>query len=383
MLRLNNVRRVFGDITALDDLSLEIRRGEIFGLLGPNGAGKSTTVHIAVGLLVPDQGTVSIEGFGSPILPEVRARIGVAPQSLSLYGSLSAQENLAFFGRMYRLSGRRLEERIHSALEFVGLTDRRRDPVRNYSGGMKRRLNLAAAILHEPELILLDEPTVGVDPQSRYSIFENILELRGRGHTIVYATHYMEEAEKLCDRVGILDHGKMLALDTVPELTARHGSGAVLVVETMGQEVRIETRDPLSELNRLAALGPVGRFLFHVRPSSWGMLAMAGFSAAVGFVGIMMLVAVLGKTEQAAAGAGWAVMLPIAMLGGGMIPLFLMPQWMSAAGNLSPAKWAVIAFEGAIWRGFSLHEMLLPCGILILVGMACFAAGTKAFRSPS
>lgn len=127
----------------------------------------------------------------------------------------------------------------------------------------------------------------------------------------------------------------------------------------------------------------LGRFLFHVRPSSWGMLAMAGFSAAVGFVGIMMLVAVLGKTEQAAAGAGWAVMLPISMLGGGMIPLFLMPQWMSAAGNLSPAKWAVVAFEGAIWRGFSLREMLLPCGILILVGLACFALGTKAFRSPS
>jgi ABC-2 type transport system ATP-binding protein len=266
MLRLNNVRKTFGDITALDDLSLEIRRGEIFGLLGPNGAGKSTTVHIAVGLLTPDQGTVSIEGFGSPALPEVRARIGVAPQSISLYGSLSAQENLAFFGRMYRLSGKRLEERIRSALEFVGLTDRRRDPVRNYSGGMKRRLNLAAAILHEPELVLLDEPTVGVDPQSRNSIFENILELRRRGRTIVYTTHYMEEAEKLCDRVGILDYGKMLALDTVPGLTARHGGGAVLVVETMGQEVRVETPDPLSELNRLAALGPVGRF--HVERAS-------------------------------------------------------------------------------------------------------------------
>jgi ABC-2 type transport system permease protein len=127
----------------------------------------------------------------------------------------------------------------------------------------------------------------------------------------------------------------------------------------------------------------LGRFLFHVRPSSWGMLALAGFSAGVGFVGIMMLVAGLGKTEQAAAGAGWAVMLPISMLGGGMIPLFLMPRWMSAVGNVSPAKWAVVAFEGAIWRGFSLHEMLLPCGILILVGMACFAIGTKAFRSPS
>jgi ABC-2 type transport system ATP-binding protein len=260
MLRLNDVRKCFGNITAVDGLSLEIRRGEIFGLLGPNGAGKSTTVHLAIGLLVPERGTISIEGLGSPALPDVRARIGVAPQALSLYESLSAQENLAFFGRMYRLSGRRLGERIGSALEFVGLSDRRRDPVRNYSGGMKRRLNLAVAVLHEPELILLDEPTVGVDPQSRHSIFENILNLQERGCTIVYTTHYMEEAERLCDRVGIMDHGKMLALDTVAGLVAAHAGRPTLVAETMGREVRIETPDPVAELNRLAGLAPVDNF---------------------------------------------------------------------------------------------------------------------------
>ncbi len=260
MLKFAGVRKAFGRIVAVDGLSLEVQQGEIFGLLGPNGAGKSTCVHIAVGLIEPDSGSVTVAGLGSPKIPEVRARIGVAPQLVSLYGPLSGTENLAFFGRMYGLAGRRLADRIGSALEFVGLTDRKGDLVRNYSGGMKRRLNLAAAILHEPELILFDEPTVGVDPQSRNSIFENILDLKKRGRTIVYTTHYMEEAERLCDRVGIMDHGKMLALDTVPGLLASHGGRPTLVTEISGKEVRMETSDPLAELNRLATSGPIGNF---------------------------------------------------------------------------------------------------------------------------
>jgi ABC-2 type transport system ATP-binding protein len=260
MLTLNNVYKRYGDLTAVAGLSLSIRRGEIFGLLGPNGAGKTTAVHMSVGYLEPDEGSVSIEGLGSPTLPSVRARIGVAPQALSLYEVLSGEENLAFFGRMYGLSGRQLARGIDSALEFVGLQDRRRHAVRSYSGGMKRRLNLAGAILHDPELLLLDEPTVGVDPQSRNSIFESILDLRRQGRTIVYTTHYMEEAERLCDRVGIMDHGKMLALDTVPGLLATHGGKPTLIAKTNGQEIRMETDDPLAELNRLASLGPIERF---------------------------------------------------------------------------------------------------------------------------
>jgi ABC-2 type transport system ATP-binding protein len=260
MLTLTGIRKCFGSITAVDDLSLKIRRGEIFGLLGPNGAGKSTTVHMAVGLVEPDHGTVAIEGLGSPVEPSVRARMGLAPQALSLYAALTGEENLTFFGRMYGLSGQRLRERVAAALAFVGLTDRRGDLVRDYSGGMKRRLNLAGAILHEPDLILLDEPTVGVDPQSRNSIFENILELRRQGRTIVYTTHYMEEAERLCDRVGIMDHGRMLALDTVTGLLARYGGVPALVAETMGKEIRIETQNPLAELNRLSELGPIENF---------------------------------------------------------------------------------------------------------------------------
>jgi ABC-2 type transport system ATP-binding protein len=260
MLALQGLRKRYGAQVALDGLSLEVRRGEIFGLLGPNGAGKTTTVGLAIGLLAPDEGTVTIAGLGSPSEPAVRARLGLAPQALALYDGLSGAENVAFFGSVYGLSGARLRERVPAALAFVGLLDRARDPVGTYSGGMKRRLNLAVALVHDPELILLDEPTVGVDPQSRNLIFDNVRRLREAGKTIVYTTHYMEEAERLCDRVGIVDNGRLLALGTVPELMAAHGGRPVLVAEAGGEEIRVEADDPLLELNRLAAGRPVSAF---------------------------------------------------------------------------------------------------------------------------
>jgi ABC-2 type transport system ATP-binding protein len=255
MLTLSHVVKRYGSQIAVNDLSLEVRPGEIFGLLGPNGAGKSTSVHMAVGLLKPDQGTAALAGLGSPTSPDVRARIGVAPQTLSLYALLTGEENLTFFGRMYGMKGSALTGRVRWALDFVGLSERRGDRVQTYSGGMKRRLNLAAALLHAPALLLLDEPTVGVDPQSRNSIFDNIEALREQGTTIVYTTHYMEEAVRLCDRVAIIDHGRLLALDTVRALIAGHGGAPTLVVDIGGQERRLTTADPLAELNRLAAEG--------------------------------------------------------------------------------------------------------------------------------
>jgi ABC-2 type transport system ATP-binding protein len=261
MLTLTHVIKRYGAQTAVDDLSLEVRPGEIFGLLGPNGAGKSTSVHLAVGLLKPDRGTVSLAGLGPPTVPDVRARIGVAPQALSLYGLLTGEENLTFFGRMHAVKGGALAGRVRWALDFVGLTDRRHDRVLHYSGGMKRRLNLAAALLHAPALLLLDEPTVGVDPQSRNSIFDNIEALRQQGTTVVYTTHYMEEAVRLCDRIAIIDHGRLLALDTVRGLIAAHGGTPTLVVDNGEQEQRVATADPLAELNRLAAAGaPISSF---------------------------------------------------------------------------------------------------------------------------
>lgn len=260
MLNITHASKKYGKTLAVDDLSLEVRPGEIFGLLGPNGAGKSTTVHLAVGLLTPDSGTVAIGALGSPAKAETRKRVGVAPQALSLYDMLTGEENLLFFGRMYGLSGAPLASRVAWALDFVGLTDRRGDRAGTYSGGMKRRLNLAAAVLHDPDLLLLDEPTVGVDPQSRNSLFENILTLKRAGKTIVYTTHYMEEAARLCDRVAIVDRGKLLALDTVPGLLASHGARPVLVIESPEGERRLETDDPLGALNGAAARGKVTGF---------------------------------------------------------------------------------------------------------------------------
>lgn len=260
MVRLEHLRKYFGAIVAVDDLSLEVPRGEVFGLLGPNGAGKTTTINMAVGLLAPDGGTVQIAGLGSPTQPSVRRTIGVATQALALYDDLSAEQNVTFFGQLQGLRGVELTERVRWALKFAQLWDRRRDAVRTYSGGMQRRLNLAVALVHDPQLLLLDEPTVGVDPQSRNALFERIQELRRLGRTIVLTTHYIEEAERLCDRVGIIDHGKLLVLDTVAELIRVHGGRTVVVAETDHREVRIETGDPLAELGRLQAAGGLGRF---------------------------------------------------------------------------------------------------------------------------
>jgi len=254
MLTLSNIRKTFGTIVAVDAISLDIRPGEVFGLLGPNGAGKSTTIAMAIGLVTPDGGSVSILG-GDPRSADVRRQIGVAPQSLALYDDLSAEENLAFFASLYGMSGRDRHTRVAAALEQVGLSDRKADPVRGFSGGMKRRLNLAAAVVHEPKLVMLDEPTAGVDPQSRNNILDMVRALASKGVTVLYTTHYMEEAQKLCDRVGIIDHGRMLDVGTVQELISRHGGRSVVTVTTDAGEQRSETTEPLREIERAMAKG--------------------------------------------------------------------------------------------------------------------------------
>ena len=260
MLSLRGLHKRFGNVIAVDGLSLEVRRGEILGLLGPNGAGKSTTIHMAVGLVTPDQGTVEVAGRGSPRQPGVRRLLGVAPQALAIYEALSPEENLRFFGRVQGLSGRALAERVDWALSFSALEDRRRDRAGGLSGGMKRRLNLAAALVHDPELLMLDEPTAGVDPQSRNAILDRVVELRTLGRTVVYTTHYMEEASRICDRVAIVDHGRVLALGTVADLISSHGGDPVLVVREGGVERRLPTRDPAGDLARILAAGAVEDF---------------------------------------------------------------------------------------------------------------------------
>jgi len=259
VILIEGLRKSYGALKAVDGLSVEVRPGETFGLLGPNGAGKTTTLHCVVGALSPDAGRIVIAGETDPSRPSVRSRIGAAPQALALYPELSAEENLRFFGRLYGLGGARLRERVAWALEFAGLTERRRDRVAVYSGGMQRRLNLACAVVHDPAVLLLDEPTVGVDPQSRTRIFESIDALRREGRTVMYTTHYMEEAQRLCDRVAIMDGGRILALDTVDALITRHGGPSVIDAEVDGRAVRIETSSPNEEVAKLASAGRLGR----------------------------------------------------------------------------------------------------------------------------
>ena len=222
MLQLRSVTKRYGPLVALNDVSLDIARGEFFGLLGPNGAGKSTIMSLVSGLRAPDAGTLTLDG--APLTSRdsaTRAALGLVPQSIALYDELSAEQNLSIFGELYGLRGADLRSRIDEALEAVQLADRRRDQVKTFSGGMQRRLNLVAALLHRPKLLLCDEPTVGVDPQSRNAIFD-FLEARARdGLTVIYSTHYMEEATRLCTRIGIIDHGKILALGTLDELLTR------------------------------------------------------------------------------------------------------------------------------------------------------------------
>ena len=231
MIKAENLKKRYGNLVALDDVSFEVGKGETFGLLGPNGAGKTTTIQLLCGLLKPDSGVVTLEGKRDPGLVEVRLSLGVVPQALAIYEELSAEENLRFFGRIYGLSGRQLKERIRDCLEIAGLRERSKDRVSKYSGGMKRRLNMVCSFLHEPPLLLLDEPTVGVDPQSRNLIFDTIEGMKKQGRTIIYTTHYMEEAQRLCDRVAILDHGRILDMDSVENLIVKHGGPSHIEAE--------------------------------------------------------------------------------------------------------------------------------------------------------
>jgi len=258
-LRLQAVHKHYGAQLALAGLDIDVQPGEIFGLLGPNGAGKSTALHIATGLLGVDRGSVQVLG-GDPRQPALRRRFGIAPQRLSLYEHLSGRENLTFFARCHGLSGEHLRHRVDAALAFVALADRGRDRVGAYSGGMQRRLNIAAAICHDPELILLDEPTVGVDPQSRNAIFDNVLALKRQGRTVVYTTHYMEEAERLCDRIAIVDRGRLLAVDTLTGLLKTYGGNPQLRIRRAGVEQAITTATPMVELERAIADGGVEAF---------------------------------------------------------------------------------------------------------------------------
>jgi len=231
ILEARNLVKKYGDFTAVNGISFEIKAGEIFSLLGPNGAGKTTTISMLSTLYVPTRGEATIGGHSITKEPmAVRNLIGVVPQDLALYEDLTARENLSFWGQMYGLSGKTLNSRIDEVLEQIGLTDKARQRLKTYSGGMKRRLNIGVGLLHKPRLLFMDEPTVGIDPQSRRAILNSVKDLNKLGMTVLYTTHYMEEAEELSDRVGIMDHGELIALGTQAELTKQVGEMETLIL---------------------------------------------------------------------------------------------------------------------------------------------------------
>jgi ABC-2 type transport system ATP-binding protein len=233
VIDVSNLRKKFGDNEALKGISFRVAAGEIYGLLGPNGAGKSTTIGILCGLVKPDAGTARLNGLDIAQQPvEARRVLGVVPQEVALYTEFSARDNLRFFGQLYGLGGRDLEARIDAVLKQVSLADRAKEPIEGFSGGMLRRLNIAAGLVHGPKVVLMDEPTVGLDPQTRASILDLVRAVAAAGAAVVYTTHYLDEAERLCDRLGIIDHGSILMEGTLQQL--REAAGAREIIALRG-----------------------------------------------------------------------------------------------------------------------------------------------------
>ncbi len=241
IVKMDQVTKKFGDVTAVDRVSLEIREGEIFGLLGPNGAGKSTAINMITGLLTIDKGSISI--LGSDVRRDkmtAKSYVGIVPQDIAIYEDLTSLENVKFFASLYGLRRKELEAAALEALEFTGLSEKKKEFPKSFSGGMKRRLNIACAIAHKPRLIIMDEPTVGIDPQSRNHILQSVKQLNKKGSTIIYTSHYMEEVEEICTRIAIMDHGKVIALGTCRELENMVNDKDVVVVTVS---------DPVSKVN--------------------------------------------------------------------------------------------------------------------------------------
>lgn len=253
MIEVQDLRKTYGSVVAVDGASFHARAGEVFGLLGPNGAGKTTTIHCISGLLTPSAGRVRVDGHD--VVREgkaARASIGVAPQELAIYEDLTAAENLEYWGGVQGMRGAELKRRVGETLEIFGLQDRAKEPVKRFSGGLKRRLNFACAIVHRPKVLLLDEPTVGVDPQSRIRLLELIRQQAREGVCVLYTTHYMEEAEALCDRLAILDHGRLIAQGTLDELRAMLGERELLTLKGSWDERKL--REALERLEGIEVL---------------------------------------------------------------------------------------------------------------------------------
>lgn len=274
ILEVHNLVKNFGNLTAVDDVSFNVEEGEIFSLLGPNGAGKTTTISILSTLFTPTSGDAII--CGKSVIKEpmaVKKAIGVVPQEIALYDDLTALENLNFWGKMYGLSGSDLSTRIDEVLEQIDLKARAKERIKTYSGGMKRRVNIGVGLLHKPRLLFMDEPTVGIDPQSRRAILDSVKELNRDGMTILYTTHYMEEAQELSDRVGIIDYGKLIALGTQKELTAQVGEMDTLILHLGENEDPVNLAEALQALPGVLQANPTDHQVAIVTPSAEEALA--------------------------------------------------------------------------------------------------------------
>ncbi len=276
IVTVTGLSKHFGDLAAVDNVDFSIREGEVYGLLGPNGAGKTTIISMMSCLIPPTGGDISVDGASVRRQAiAVKSVLGVVPQEIALYPTLSARENLAFWGRMYGLGGKALSSAVDEALELAGLADRAKERIEKYSGGMKRRVNIAAGILHKPKVLLMDEPTVGIDPQSRNHILETVKDLNAQGMTVLYTSHYMEEVEFLCDRIAIVDHGKIIAQGTLDELRRVVGDADV---------VRVGVDDTLSEETLAAVLALEGVEKAERADTTLEVLALDGGAALAGIV---------------------------------------------------------------------------------------------------
>ncbi len=276
MFQVQGLVKSYGTLRAVDGVSFSVKNGELFGLLGPNGAGKTTIMSMLSGLLAPDEGRIVFDSIDLSVEPlKVKAQLGVVPQEPALYETLSARENLQFWGGLYGLSGAPLAAAVDRVLELVGLKDRAKDPVKQYSGGMKRRINLALGLVHGPRAVLMDEPTVGIDPQARLNILEAVKQVAAAGTTVVYTTHYLEEAEQLCDRIAIMDHGKILAEGTLDQLKSRVGGRDIVTVRGSFDIAAVMPKlDALAGVQVTAV--ETGRLVLSVEGSGRGVVEVLG-----------------------------------------------------------------------------------------------------------
>jgi len=274
ILEVKDLVKKYGDFTAVKGISFDIKEGEIFSLLGPNGAGKTTTISMLSTLYAPTSGDATIAGHSVKQNPmAVRNAIGIVPQEIALYEDLTARENLIFWGQMYGLSGKALTVRVDEVLEQIGLVDKAKDRVKIYSGGMKRRVNIGVGLLHKPKLLFMDEPTVGIDPQSRRAILDTVKDLNKQGMTVLYTTHYMEEAEELSHRVGIIDHGELIALGTQKDLTKQVGQTETLVLHIGENEDPEALVSALKGVNGVLEANAINHEISVITPSAKDVLA--------------------------------------------------------------------------------------------------------------